>query len=31
MSNEFKDRNIINHPYYFFDNTNIKNFDPDEI
>ena len=29
MSNEFKDRNIRNHPYYFFDNTNIKN--PDEI
>ena len=29
MSNKFKDINIKNHTYYFFDDIiNIKNFDP---
>ena len=32
MSNKFKDINIKNHTYYFFNDTiNIKNFDPNNI
>ena len=32
MSNKFKDIDIKNHTYYFFDDIiNIKNFDPNKI
>ena len=32
MSNKFKDIDIKNHTYYFFDDIiNIKNFDPIKI
>ena len=31
MSNNVKDINIKNHTYYFFDDINIKNFDPNNI
>ena len=31
MSNNVKDINIKNHTYYFFDDVNIKNFDPNNI
>ena len=32
MSNKFKDVDIKNHTYYFFDDIiNIKNFDPNKI
>ena len=31
MSNKFKDISIKNRTYYFFDDINIKNFDPNNI
>ena len=32
MNNKFKDIDINNHTYYFFDDTiNIKNFNPNSI
>ena len=31
MSNIVKDINIKNHTYYFFDDINIKDFDPNNI
>ena len=31
MSNNLKDVNMKNHTYYFFDDINIKDFDPDNI
>ena len=32
MNNKFKDIDINNHKYYFFDDTiNIKNFNPNSI
>ena len=32
MSNKFKDVDIKNHTYYFFDDSNdIKNFNPNKI
>ena len=31
MSNNVKDVNMKNHTYYFFDDINIKDFDPNNI
>ena len=31
MSNKVKDISIKTHTYYFFDNINIKNFDPNNV
>ena len=31
MSNNVKEINIKNHTYYFFDDINLKDFDPNNI
>ena len=31
MNNKFKDKDIKNRIYYFFDDINIKSFDPNKI